>query len=156
VVNARLGSLLSGVVLAAWACSARGSPPMALHADMSYPRPTNEVCSGGTAPGSLRVEVTDELRTALPQVPVYLLPMGFARVAAGAPPSPTAISTDSAGVATFNGPGGEYTVVVAMAGFVPQMRAIEIGPGCSGTLKVVLRVALRERLEALNAGRPAE
>ena len=74
--------------------------------------------------------------------------MGYARIAAGAPPTPTAVSTDSAGVASLNGLAGEYTVVVAMGGFVPEIRAIEVAPGCSGTLKVVLSVALRERLEA--------
>ena len=131
---------------------------MALHADTTYPRPTNEVCSADSALGSLRVEVTDELHTALPQVPLYLLPMGYARVAGGAPPSPTAVSTDSTGVATFNGLRGDsrYVIVAAMGGFVPEIRAIEVGPGCSGILKVVLRVALRERLDALNAGRPVE
>ena len=129
---------------------------MALHADTSYPRPGNEVCLADRAFGSLRVEVTDELQAALPQVPLYLLPMGYARVAAGAPPSPLAASTDSTGVATFNGLAGvsRYTMVAAMGGFVPETRAIEVGPGCSGTLKVVLRVALRDRLDALNAGRP--
>jgi hypothetical protein len=157
-VNTGLPIPIITVLLTITGCSVRSAPPMALHADTSYPRPSNEQCGGEQAFGSLRVEVADQLNTPLPQVPVYLVPVGYAKVPGGSPPNPAAASTDANGMAMFQGLVGEsrYTVLAAMNGFVPEIRAIQLGAGCSGSIRVVLRVSLRDRLDALNAGRPIE
>lgn len=158
-MSGRLSYLVSAIAVVATACSLRSTPPMALHGDLSYPRPRNEVCPADGASASLRVQVTDQLNAVLPGVPLYLLPLGSGQVAGGVSPNPIATSTDSTGLATFDGvddKSSRYTLVAAMAGFVPEVRAIEIRPGCSGELTVLLRVASRERLEALNAGGPVE
>ena len=143
------------ILSATLGCGLRKTPPMALHADLTYPRMGDEVCSNDVGLTSLRVQVTDQLSALLPQVPVYLLPVHLAGSTQDGPLEPVIAYSDETGAATFPrlGTGGRYTVVVAMPGFVPEVRAIEVPRGCSGTLTVVLLVASRERLDALNAGR---
>ena len=145
------------ILSATTACALRASPPMALHADLTYPRTRNEACSR-EGPASLRVEVTDQLNAGLPQVSVYLIPMPFVAAHQDVPWNAVAAYSDRTGVATFPdlGQATRYTAVASMPGFMPEVRAIEVPPGCSGTLTVILRIASRARLDALNAGRPVE
>ncbi len=149
-------SILASVVLAiaGLACAAHHQPPVFTDRVLEYPAPDAEAC-GITEPGMRRLTVTvkDDAGALFPNTPVYI---GSDELGggSGAPPVVVATRTNQSGVATLEVPGDNgfhtYTVTVALAGFMPEVRALRLRAGCAGTLVVVLRVA---STEALNANR---
>jgi len=95
------------------------------------------VCDTSKQTSVVRTLVTDELGVALPGAAVYLLPK------APVPPSEirTAVS-DSQGHASLEDSGsGVYVVMALMDGFDPEWHSVLLEQGCSGSVKIVLRVA---------------
>ena len=110
--------------------------PMALHADLAYAHPDRETCAAESGtPYRLTVHVRDEVGAALPTVSVFLFPMHLGAEAG------VVLRTDETGAAVAQPAGeGAYSVLVSIAGFEPQVRALTIRPGCSGSTTFVLRV----------------
>lgn len=50
-------------------------------------------------------------------------------------------------------PSARYVVTVALQGFMPETRALELKPGCSGNLVLVLSVASTDLLKTLGGTR---
>jgi hypothetical protein len=127
-------------------------------ADLSVPHLADEVCGGQDSAAEIRVRVVDSTGARLPQVPVFLVPFSHGRPGQTIGERGLGVFTDSSGEAVLRGTGGisRYVVLAAMAAFLPEVRVFEIPQGCSGSLSIRLRVATREELDGLNAGRTAE
>ena len=143
------------LLIATLACAAHQAHPQALHADLTYPRLPDEVCDSTHEVSQIRLQVVDSTGSPLPQVPVFLIPFSFGKPGEPEPARPPGVFTDSQGQAVLEGRSrvSDYAVVVTMAAFVPEVRAIAVPLGCSGRMKISLRLATRERLDALNSGR---
>lgn len=128
-------SLLIGLsASAALACASRA--PLAVHGEIAFPRPDRETCaSGSRTPYRLSVRVEDEQGAAFEEAHVYLFPMG-----PGAEALVTARANESGvAIAVVTEP-GVYAVVAAVGGFEPQVRALTMRGGCSGTALFTLKL----------------
>jgi hypothetical protein len=136
------------------ACALR-HPPVFMDAVLEYPRPDAETCGViDQETVQLAVTVRDELGTKFPHTPVYMAPEE-AGSGPGASPIVLATRTDSSGNALLQLPSDKafhgYTVTVALAGFMPEVRTLSLRAGCAGHLEMILRVASTAALEALKA-----
>jgi hypothetical protein len=106
------------------------------HGEISFPRPERETCAAGArTPYHLSVRVHDDHGAAFPDVQVHLFPMG-----AGHETMAT-VRTNREGVANMVvNPPGVYAVAVAVGGFEPQIRALRMRPGCSGSAVFTLKL----------------
>jgi hypothetical protein len=123
---------LLGVLLPACASHA----PLALHGDIAFPRPDAEACDaqlGGTS--RLSVSVADPAGFAFPGVALYVVSMGdsSAEVARA--------HTNEQGVASFDLRAPDvYVVTAVLHSFSPEVRALTLRAGCTGSTSMVLKV----------------
>ena len=128
----------TGVLLAVFgssslACASR--PPGPLHVEIAFPEPERQTCSHGGQPYRLTVSVRDDSGGAFSDASVFLFPVALGAEAG------VALRTDEAGIAIAEAARtGVYSVQVATAGFEPQVKALNMRPGCSGFAAFVLAV----------------
>ncbi len=133
-------SVVTGLLAsAALGCATRSpvaSPGEESHGQIAFPQPDQETCaSGGRTAYRLTVRVRDEQGAPFPGAHVYLFPMG--------PGSEKLVTvrTNEAGVAiAVATEPGVYAVVAAVGGFEPQVRALTLRAGCSGSAEFTLKV----------------
>ena len=106
------------------------------HGEISFPRPDKETCTPrARTPYRLAVRVRDAGGAAFPGVHVHLFPMGAGKETLAT------VSTSNGGVANIVvDPPGVYAVTVAVGGFEPQVRALTLRAGCSGSATFTLKV----------------
>jgi hypothetical protein len=116
------------------ACAERA--PLALHADIVYPHPEGETCDvEQRKTPRLVVSVADAAGGLFPGVALFMVEMGNTSAEV------LRAVTDDAGIATFNPPsGGVYVVTAVLQAFSPEVRALTLRGGCTGSAKIVLKV----------------
>jgi hypothetical protein len=114
-------------------CASR--PLLLLHAEIAFPEPEGQTCAGGGRPYRLTLSVRDESGGAFANASVFLFP-----VTQGAEAG-VALRTNESGVAVAEAAtAGVYSIQVATVGFEPQVRALSMRPGCSGSTAFVLKL----------------
>lgn len=105
------------------------------HGEISFPRPDRETCTPrARTPYRLAVRVRDDRGEAFPGVQVHLFPMGAGKETLAT------VRTNNSGVANIVvDPPGVYAVTVAVGGFEPQIRALTLRVGCSGSATFTLK-----------------
>ena len=105
------------------------------HGEISFPRPDRENCTPrARTPYRLSVRVRDDRGEAFPGVQVHLFPMGAGKEALAT------VRTNDSGVASVAvNPPRVYAVTEAVGGFEPQIRALTLRAGCSGSATFTLK-----------------
>jgi hypothetical protein len=118
------------VILFTGGCAPRG--PIFQDSDIRFAPPPNEACSGTTQQPSLTISVLDAQGGAINGVAAYLahvtqeVPVAVGR-------------TDERGQAILTAPGsGDYAITAVVQGFLPQVKAVHLKDGCTGSLAFVL------------------
>jgi hypothetical protein len=125
-----------GALLATAALACATTSPQASHGEIAFPRPERETCAAGSrASYRLSVNVKDEQHAAIPGASVHLFPMG-----AGSETLVTARSNDNGIALAVVAHPGVYAVSVAVGGFEPQVRALTMRVGCSGSATFALKL----------------
>jgi len=106
------------------------------HGEISFPRPESETCTPrARTPYRLAVRVRDAAGDAFPGVQVHLFPMG-----AGKETLATVKTNRHGDAQVVVDPPGVYAVTVAVGGFEPQIRALTLRVGCSGSATFMLKL----------------
>jgi hypothetical protein len=126
--------------------SSCATAPVFSDAVVKYPGLADQSCSLPASPSTVSVSVRDLRGVFLPGALVLLGELG-------SPKAVQAVETDAYGKVVLTvSVGARYMVAVALDGFVPITRMLEVSAGCSGSLSVTLSVASTELLVRQSEG----